>query len=241
MKATLCIPARFGSTRLPGKPLANIAGKPLILHVCERAAAIKGAADCVVLTDDQRIFSVVKDAGFHCAMTSEQCQTGTERIINYLPNSDADAFINIQGDELLLNPEHVDALIEEFKAGDFAMATLAHYQNDETVIRSATTAKIVVDHHHNALYFSRSPIPLQQNGDISPKTLVQIGVYAYQRETLEKLVHLKPGPLEQCEKLEQLRALEHHIPVHITIVDSHQSLSVDTPEDLAKAQQLLKA
>lgn len=241
MKIIGCIPARYASTRLPGKPLCEIAGKPLILHVIERAKQSKKLSDIVVLTDDQRIFNVVQKAGHAVVMTSTQCQNGTERLVEFLDKADADILINIQGDEILLNPKHIDALVEDFLLDDAnEMGTLAHWENDINILQDPTTAKIVTDLNYNALYFSRTCIPVLQSGELPKEALVQIGIYIYRRETLEKLENLDSSPLELTEKLEQLRALENNIQVHITIVEAAETLSVDTPADLEKARQLFK-
>ena len=240
MKIIGCIPARYGSTRLPAKPLAEICGKPLILHVVERAVQAKKLHEVVVLTDDQRIFEVVHKAGFKVVMTNPACRNGTERIIDFLPQSNGDIFVNMQGDELLLNPLHVDQLVSEFVQGHYAMGTLGHWVSDEAVMRDPTTAKIVTDQAQNVLYFSRGAIPVQQNGQPPKQALIQIGIYIYQRATLQKIAELPPSPLEQIEQLEQLRALENKIPIHVTIVNHYEGFSIDTPRDLARACQLLR-
>ena len=232
-----CIPARFDSSRLPGKPLADIQGKPLILHVCEKAKQCKNLTDFIVLTDDERILKVVEAAGYQAAMTNKECLNGTLRIIDYLPNTDAEILLNIQGDELLLNPKHIDKLIAEFcEEPNRAMGTLAHEETDKETLQDPGHVKVVCDNTSHALYFSRQCIPLKQNGELPDTALIHQGIYIYARGLLEHWQNLAPSALEQTEHLEQLRPLENGILIHVTVVEDHQTLSIDTPADLAKAQ-----
>lgn len=231
-----CIPVRYGSTRLPAKPLITIDGKPLVIHVAERAAQATHLDELIILTDHPEIANVVSQDGFKVVMTSDQCRSGSDRIVDYIQQGHAgDIFVNIQGDELLLNPQHIDDLIEAFKQQDCAVATLAHHVDDPFILSDPTTAKIVTDIRGNALYFSRQAIPMQQNGSLH-QGLVQIGMYIYHREAILAYSQLAPGRLEQIEKLEQLRFLENNIPINIVIVESAISLSIDTIKDLEKAQ-----
>ena len=240
LKIIGCIPARYASSRLPGKPLSDIAGKPMILHVVEKAKQSSTLSDAIVLTDDQRIFDVVKSAGFNVAMTSKNCASGTDRIAEFMQQSDADIFVNIQGDEVTLNPEHIDRLVNKFTDQDNPqMGTLSHWCTDKATLSAPSNVKVVTSTSGNALYFSRNMIPVMQNGDIAEKGQIHIGVYIYTRETLNRLMRLKQTPLEQTEKLEQLRALENDIAINVTTLDNYQGLAVDTPEDLEKARQLL--
>ena len=234
-----CIPARYASSRLPGKPLSEIAGKPMILHVVEKARQALSLSDVVVLTDDQRIFDVVQSAGYNAALTSENCASGTDRIAEYMQQSDADIFVNIQGDEVTLNPGHIDQLVEKFtRQQNPEMGTLSHWCNDKDILAAPSNVKVVTSTSGNALYFSRNMIPVTQNGDIAEKGQIHIGVYIYTRETLNKLMQLEQTPLEQTEKLEQLRALENGIAINVTTLDNYQGLAVDTPDDLEKARAL---
>jgi 3-deoxy-manno-octulosonate cytidylyltransferase (CMP-KDO synthetase) len=235
-----CIPARYASTRLPGKPLSNIAGKPMILHVVEKAKQSSRLSDVVVLTDDQRIYDVITSAGHNVTMTSENCASGTDRIAEFMQQSDADIFVNIQGDEVTLNPDHIDRLISKFiNQKNPQMGTLSHWCTDKAVLSTPSNVKVVTSTSGNALYFSRNMIPVKQNGDIADKGQIHIGVYIYTRETLTRLMRLDQTPLEQTEKLEQLRALENDISINVTTLDDYQGLAVDTPEDLEKARKLL--
>ena len=235
-----CIPARYASTRLPGKPLSDINGKPMILHVVERALQAATLSDVFVLTDDQRIFDVVNDAGYSVAMTSKNCASGTDRIAEYMQESNADIFVNIQGDEVTLDPLHINQLVHSFVAqAEPQMGTLSHWCTDKKTLTAPSNVKVVTAVNGDALYFSRNMIPVTQQGEIADKGQIHIGVYIYTREILTKLMHLKQTPLEQTEKLEQLRALENNISINVTTLDNYQGLAVDTPEDLEKARKLL--
>ena len=241
LKITGCIPARYASSRLPGKPLAEIAGKPMILHVVEKAKKSSALNDVIVLTDDQRIFDIVSSAGHNVSMTSSDCASGTDRIAEYMQNSDVDVFVNIQGDEITLDHEHINQLVNTFiKKQHPQMGTLAHWSNDDSVLAQPSNVKVVTSISGNALYFSRNMIPVTQNGEFADKALIHIGVYIYTRQTLTDLMKLKQTPLEQTEKLEQLRALENDISINVTILDDYQGLAVDTPDDLEKARLLFK-
>ena len=212
----------------------------MILHVVERAKQSSALSDVVVLTDDQRIFDVVNNAGYSVTMTSENCASGTDRIAEFMQQSDADIFVNIQGDEVPLNPDHIDQLISKFiNQKNPQMGTLSHWCTDKAVLSAPSNVKVVTSTSGNALYFSRNMIPVKQNGDIADKGQIHIGVYIYTRETLTRLMRLQQTPLEQTEKLEQLRALENDIAINVTTLDDYQGLAVDTPEDLKKARELL--
>ncbi len=238
MKIIGCIPARFQSTRLPGKPLVDIAGKPMIIHVLERAKQSQCLDDLVVLTDDERIQQCVTEFGFKAVITSEHCQCGTERVIEYAKTVDADSiFVNIQGDEVLLDHHHIDALVTGLLNDPNAdMATTAHVVHDKSVLADPSTAKIVTDLNGYALYFSRQCIPVTQSGELPFEALVQIGLYAYRPNALKVFTSKPVSPLEQIEKLEQLRGLQHGLKIRIVPVLATQSLSVDTPADLQKAR-----
>jgi len=242
MKVTGCIPSRYASTRLPGKPLRDIGGKPMVIRVVELALQVKSLDDVIVLTDDERILDTINNAGYQAVMTSQNCATGTDRIAEYMQTDTAtDIFVNMQGDEVLLNPDHIDQLVGEFlDRADAEMATLAHWESRTEVLQDPGTPKLVTSQDNEALYFSRNCIPVLQNGDLPDKALAHIGVYIYTRSTLEKLNRLEQAPLESTEKLEQLRALENGINIGVTIVDDYQSLSVDTEQDLEKARKIFQ-
>ena len=212
----------------------------MILHVVEKARQSFALSDVVVLTDDQRIFDVVNNAGYSVTMTSENCASGTDRIAEFMQQSDADIFVNIQGDEVTLNPDHIDQLVSKFiQQNNPQMGTLSHWCTDKAVLSAPSNVKVVTSSSGNALYFSRNMIPVKQNGDIADKGQIHIGVYIYTRITLSRLMRLEQTPLEQTEKLEQLRALENDIAINVTTLNDYQGLAVDTPEDLEKARELL--
>lgn len=241
-KVVGCIPARYASSRLPGKPLCDIAGKPMIQHVAERASQCNRLDDVVVLTDDQRIVDVIEATGMQVAMTSQDCASGTDRIAEFMQNSDADIFVNIQGDEVTLDPQHIDLLVDTFIAQDDPqMGTLSHPSSDASVLAAPSNVKVVTALNGDALYFSRNMIPVMQDGTHAVQGQIHIGVYIYTRETLQRLMQLDQTPLEKTERLEQLRALENDIRINVTCLDEYQGLAVDTPEDLEKARELLSA
>lgn len=239
MKRIACIPSRYASQRLPGKALIEIAGKPLILHVVERAANITELDEVIVLTDDDRILKTVEQAGFSAAMTHPHCRNGTERIIDYLQGRpEIEQVVNIQGDELFLRASHVQALLENFdRLAKPHMGTLAYRSSDATLINSPSSVKIVTDCFSRALYFSRAPIPVSQQGHAAHTALLHMAVYIYTQRTLLDFAELTPSDLELCESLEQLRLLSYGIPIHITTVAEEHHLSIDTPEDLALARR----
>jgi len=173
----------------------------MILHVVEKTRQCKSLSDVFVLTDDQRIFDVVNDAGYSVAMTSENCASGTDRIAEFMQQSDADIFVNIQGDEVTLNPAHIDQLVEKFIQQDRPqMGTLSHWCSDKAILSAPSNVKVVTSTSGNALYFSRNMIPVTQQGEIADKGQIHIGVYIYTRETLNRLMKLEQTPLEQTEK-----------------------------------------
>jgi 3-deoxy-manno-octulosonate cytidylyltransferase (CMP-KDO synthetase) len=210
----------------------------MVLHVLERAKQAKQLHDVVVLTDDERILNIVIEAGHHAVMTSSECASGTDRIAEYMnQHSDADIFVNMQGDEVLLDPDHIDRLTLDFiNQKNPTMGTLAHHIHDQEIMSDPHTVKVVTRLNGNALYFSRSCIPLCHNGGLPEQVLGHIGVYIYTRATLQAITQTAQTPLEKTESLEQLRALENGIDIHVTVIEDFHSLSVDTPADLKKAQ-----
>jgi len=214
----------------------------MVLRIVEKAKQARALQDVIVLTDDERILKVVLEAGHKAVMTSPQCASGTDRIAEYMQgDSSTDVFVNLQGDEILLNPDNINQLVEEFtETGNPEMGTLAHWVTDHKIMTDPTTAKIVTSQQGNALYFSRNCIPVTQQGELPQKALIQIGVYIYTHDTLQDLMALKQTPLETTEKLEQLRALENGIGISVTVVDNYETLSVDTEEDLEKARAIFK-
>ena len=234
----VAIPARYGSTRLPGKPLLPLAGRPMIEHVWRRAVAAEGIDRVVVLTDDERIAAAVDGFGGEWEMTPAECASGTDRIAFAARGwSGADAVVNVQGD-WLIEPDLIARL-----AGHLAdhpedgMATLAVPAAAGEMDEPAAV-KVVCDRRGYALYFSRAPIPFpRQPAGVVP--LKHWGIYGYRRDTLLELAGLAPTPLERTESLEQLRALENGVRIRVLVVEG-QAVGVDTPEDVARVEALLR-
>lgn len=240
MKVAIIIPARYASTRLPGKPLQMIGDKPMILHVANQAKKVKGADEVWIATDHQEIFNVVRSAGFNSVMTSENHQTGTDRIAEANKTINADIIINIQGDEPFINPETIEkALLPVKNDGHTDISTLATAFDSDDDIQNHNYVKVVTDVHQKALYFSRSVIPFprdkKENIHDSYPYLRHIGLYVYRKDVLDSLASLEAVRLETTEKLEQLRALYYGYSIAVVRVNE-VALSVDTPEDLEKAR-----
>lgn len=240
MKILCVIPARFSSTRLPGKPLADIAGKPMIQHVYERASAARKPAEVLIATDHPLVFEAVKAFGGSVILTSPDHPTGTDRLAEVARNyPDVDVLINVQGDEPLIAPEVIDQLAAAFEADpELAMATLMT-EMDEEEYHTPSAVKVVTDLQGYALYFSRSLLPYPRNPHTAMRVYKHIGVYAYKRDFLLKYASLEPTPLEKAESLEQLRALEYGYKIKVLTTD-FKSIGVDTPEDLAKVNRLFQ-
>lgn len=235
----LCvIPARYASTRLPGKPLAPIAGKPMIQHVYERASLANRPNTVLVATDHELVYDAVKAFGGKVMLTSPDHPTGTDRLAEVARSyTDADIIINVQGDEPLIAPEVIDQLAAVFdNDGELKMATLATVM-DEAEYNQPSAVKVVTDLCGHALYFSRSLIPYLRNEAALP-VYKHIGIYAYRRDFLLHYAALTPTPLEKTESLEQLRALENGHKIKVIITD-FKSIGVDTPEDLELVNRLL--
>lgn len=243
MKTLCVIPARYASTRLPGKPLADICGKPMIVRVYERAVQAKRLDDVVVATDDQRVKEAVENHGGKAVMTRVDHATGTDRlteVVTAAPYDGYDLIINVQGDEPLIEPELIDSLAREFEQDEeLMMATVKTAITEEAEQKNPNNVKVVTDKNGYALYFSRSllPYPRYQKGVPVYK---HIGIYAYRRDFLLKYAAMEPTPLEETEALEQLRALENGYRIKV-IETSHRFVGVDTPEDLAKVNEIYSA
>lgn len=238
MKRAVVIPARYGSTRLPGKPLIPIKGKPLVQYAYEIASRTK-ADRVLVATDDKRILEVVRSFGGEAILTSPSHPSGTDRVAEVVRGMDLEVVINLQCDEPLLSPRYLDMLFDAFEDPRVQMATLVTSLSQQEWL-DPNVVKVVRDREGFALYFSRSPIPYPRDGG-GPKEGVywrHVGVYAYRRETLLFLSSLPPSPIEEEEKLEQLRALYHGIKI-LTLECDHKSPSVDTEEDLRRVSELL--
>jgi 3-deoxy-manno-octulosonate cytidylyltransferase (CMP-KDO synthetase) len=234
------IPARYFSTRLPGKPLADIAGKPMIQHVYERAALAKRPQRVIVATDHPLVYETVKKFGGEAILTSPDHPTGTDRLAEVAKQcSDVDLIINVQGDEPLIQPDVIDQLAEAFVHNpDLQMATLMT-EMDKSEYQVPSAVKVITDLQGYALYFSRSLIPFPRV-DIHLPVYKHVGIYAYRRDFLLKYAELAPTPLEKTESLEQLRALEHGYRIKVLKTD-FKFIGVDTPEDLEKVNLLLKS
>ena len=240
--AVAIIPARWGSTRFPGKPLALLAGKPLVQHVWERCLRAKKLSRVIVATDDLRIAQAAFDFGAEVALTSPKHPTGSDRLAEVAARlRGIGRIINVQGDEPLIEPKLIDRLVTELEENPrAAMVTAATPFLDAAAVADPNCVKVVADRLGNALYFSRSPIPFVR--DLAPanlKFLHHLGIYGYRRAFLLQYVQWKPTPLEQAEKLEQLRALEMGAKIRL-VETKHRSIGVDTPEDLASAEKLLR-
>ncbi len=235
------IPARFASTRLPGKPLALIAGAPMIQHVYERTARAAGIARTLVATDDERIAAAVRAFGGDVVMTAAHHATGTDRLAEVVRGLAAEIVVNVQGDLPLLDPAALSACVAAFRdRPDVAMASLMTPIRDARELASPHVVKVVVAGDGCALYFSRSPLPFWrgERGD-APFGQRHIGLYAYRREALLTLATMPRAPLERAEELEQLRALHHGMRIRMIEVDSAPP-EVDTAEDLERVRRLVE-
>jgi 3-deoxy-manno-octulosonate cytidylyltransferase (CMP-KDO synthetase) len=236
------IPARYGSTRFPGKPLAPILGKPLIQRVYEQARQVAELDALWVATDDERIRDCVFGFGGQAVMTRSGHPSGSDRLAeaaSILELAPEDLVINIQGDQPVFPPELIRQLAAVLRQDPAAaMATPARRVDDLEQALNPNVVKVVFDQHHRALYFSRSPLPYWRDGD-APYFYKHIGIYAYRMDFLQRFVTLPPGRWEDAEKLEQLRALEHGFPIHI-VETTGDTMEVDTPEDLQKVEAFLQ-
>jgi 3-deoxy-manno-octulosonate cytidylyltransferase (CMP-KDO synthetase) len=234
------IPARWGSTRFPGKPLHVIAGKPLVQHVWERAQQCKGLDKVIIATDDERIYEASSKFGAQVVMTSPDHPTGTDRIAeaaSSCPN--AQYIINIQGDEPLIEPGLIDQLAEALKADSaISMATAANPITDDEAMNDPNVVKCVIAGNGDALYFSRSPIPYRREESPGLSLYRHKGIYAYRKDFLEEFVTWQPSPLELAESLEQLRALENNARIKVLITED-ESTGVDTLEQAQQMEHLL--
>ena len=236
MKVLCIIPARYASTRLPGKPLRDIAGKPMIVRVYERTTQAKRVQDVVVATDDERIRTAVEEHGGRAVMTRTDHATGTDRLAEVAEKmTDYDLIINVQGDEPLIDPTVIDALVEPFLADEtLPMATAKTLLTDEEEIANPNNVKVITDLSGNALYFSRARIPYARNE--GAKVYKHIGIYAYRRDFLLSYARMAQTPLERSESLEQLRALENGHRIHVIETDA-VFIGVDTEEDLTAVNE----
>ena len=242
MKAIGVIPARWGSTRFEGKVLTDIAGKPMIRHVWERAKQSRKLDDVIVATDHLKIKAAVESFGGKAVMTSPDHVSGSDRIAEAVEHIVCDCVVNIQGDEPLIHPEVIDDLVDALiKSKDAPMATVICKITSPEELDNPNVVKVVKDSHDFALYFSRSRIPFSRD-NAALNTVVyykHLGLYAYRKDFILKFSHLSKTPLEESEKLEQLRVLEHGYKIK-TVVTQHDTVGVDTPEDLRRVEALMK-
>ena len=237
MKFACVIPARYASTRLPGKPLADIAGKPMIQRVYEQVAKAKKPALVIVATDDQRVFDKVESFGGTALMTQPNHPTGTDRLAEVASHhQDIDVIINVQGDEPLIDADVIDQLAELFlEDADLQMATVASPLLEEEY-DEPSAVKVICNKRGDAMYFSRSLIPYPRHAFINPP-MKHVGIYAYRRQFLLDYAKMDPTPAEETESLEQLRALENGYAIRVIKTDK-RFVGVDTPEDLERVNAI---
>jgi 3-deoxy-manno-octulosonate cytidylyltransferase (CMP-KDO synthetase) len=237
------IPARYSSTRLPAKILADIHGKPMIQWVYERARQARSAHRVIVATDDERIAQVVKGFGGEAVMTDPALSSGTDRVAAVADQVEGEIFVNLQGDEPLIDPRAIDAGVELVSSGRFKMSTVMTPIREMAELADPSVVKVIADQADRAIYFSRHPIPYSRGEKpADPLRLIcrrHVGLYVFDRETLLRFRDLPPSALEKAEVLEQLRALADGIAIGISEVD-FVSIGVDTPEDLERVRNFLK-
>ena len=242
MKIIGIIPARFASTRFPGKPLAGVKGKPMIQRVYEQAKKCKALSEVVVATDDKRIEAVVKNFKGKVILTSSKHESGTDRCFEALKKIGVkkfDAVINIQGDEPFIHPEQISKVANCFKDKNVQLATLAMKMKSIHELTNHNTIKVIISKKKEAIYFSRTVIPYYRGKDFSESLKCHayykhVGIYGYRSDILAEVTKLKRSPLEIAESLEQLRWLENGYKIKVELTE-HESYSIDTPEDLNNA------
>ncbi|MCS7280452.1 MAG: 3-deoxy-manno-octulosonate cytidylyltransferase [Desulfobacterota bacterium] len=233
----IAIPARFGSKRLPGKPLRLLGGKPILKWVYEKALMSKKKDRIIIATDDERIRDLAQSFGCDVVMTGKEISSGTERVFEATKDLDAKIIINLQGDEPFMDPSLIDKLFDYMEETEESMATFATKIFDDAEYKNPQCVKVVLDKYAYALYFSRSPIPYfvrKERADIYK----HIGIYAYRKEFLEKFVKMERGILEEAESLEQLRVLENGFKIKVLLVE-YSGFGIDTQEDLERAERML--
>jgi 3-deoxy-manno-octulosonate cytidylyltransferase (CMP-KDO synthetase) len=244
MNTLAVIPARYGSTRFPGKPLISIGGKTMIERVWERARQAKLVSKVVVATDDERILSAVRAFGGEAVLTRSDHRSGTERVAEVAAvHPDAEILANVQGDLPLIDPAAIDTAIEALREDEsVSMATLAVPISNPADIMDPNIVKTVLDFDGNALYFSRAPIPWvrDRGGPVHAKHLKHLGLYVFRREALLEFATFPQGDLERIEQLEQLRWLENGNRIRVAEIE-HESVEVDTPEDVKRVEQMLSS
>ena len=235
------IPARYGSSRLPGKPLVDLQGKPLLYYVYQRSLKARSLTRVLIATDDDRIYRAACDFGAEVVMTEKSHRSGTDRIAEAIQNIPADLVINIQGDEPLIDVDAIDQVVRLLQEDPVAdMATLKTPIKNHEDLANPSVVKVVTDERDYALYFSRSPIPYFRSSPQSFEHCYRhVGLYAYRRDFLMRFTKWTPSTLEKMEDLEQLRALEHGAKIKVGFTDTHL-FGVDTPEDLERIRRLVE-
>jgi 3-deoxy-manno-octulosonate cytidylyltransferase (CMP-KDO synthetase) len=247
MKTAVVIPARLGATRLPRKPLRDLAGEPLVVRVWRRVHKMQIADRVVVATDHEDVASVARAAGADVIMTSSECSSGTARVAAVAASpgfAGFEAFVNVQGDEPFISSGFIRAAADVVRSGRFTLGTVAATATEDIFDRPSIV-KVVTGVDGRALYFSRAPVPfLRESSDAAlrrPLTLQHIGVYAYTREALARWMSLPPHPLEDIERLEQLRPLANGMDIGVAVVDERAERGIDTEEDLQAANERWRA
>lgn len=242
-KVLAVIPARYASERFPGKMIVDLEGKPLVWHAYARACQAELVDEVVVAADDERIADALEPHGVNVVMTSPEHSTGTDRVAEVAAQSDAAIIVNVQGDEAMIDPRVIDETIRPLlREPDVAMSTACHALSDPAKIADPNVVKVVRDQRGHALYFSREPIPHVRGGSVTAGAVhfQHIGLYVFRRDFLIVYANLPPTPLEQFEKLEQLRALENGYKIAVVETD-YRCIGVDTPADLEEVRALLRA
>lgn len=245
------IPSRLKSTRLPDKPLADIAGKPMVVRVAEQAAR-SSAARVVVATDHPRILAACSEHGVEAVMTAAEHPSGTDRlaeVADLLALADGQIVVNVQGDEPLIEPGVIDCVAEALAVSDAPMSTAAHPLDNAADFFSPNVVKVVLDRHNRALYFSRAPLPWARDAFATDRSVLpadhpalrHVGIYAYRAGFLRQYRELSPAPIESIEALEQLRVLWHGFPITVATLAGAPAPGVDTPDDLERVRRLFAA
>ena len=234
------IPARLGSTRLPRKVLREIAGLPLVVHVFRAAHRSPLLSDLIVATDSDEVLAACRAHAIPAVMTASDHASGTDRLWEVSRGRAADVYVNIQGDEPLVTPGHVARLVEPFHGHPDVQVTTLKIRATAAEAKSPNVTKVVSDAHGDALYFSRNPIPYDRDGHEKIVYWKHVGLYAYRRAVLETFHRLPPSSLERAERLEQLRLLEHGIPIRV-VETEEPTIGVDTEEDLRAVEARLAA
>ncbi|MCX8111187.1 MAG: 3-deoxy-manno-octulosonate cytidylyltransferase [Syntrophorhabdaceae bacterium] len=238
-KKVIVIPARYASTRLPGKPLIEIKGKSLIQRVFEVAQGSQLKDAVYIATDDEKIKERALSFGAEVIMTGSDCSSGTERVYEALKEKQADLIVNLQGDEPFMRPEMIDMLFADMDRNGHYMATLCSLIKDEREYHEPDTVKVVLDRHGFALYFSRSPIPyLRNRSGLQDPVYKHIGIYGYTKDFLFRYIKMERGVLEEAESLEQLRVLENGYRIKV-LVTEYEGFGIDTEADLKRAEEFL--